>query len=1012
MVREKNRLERAIDTRRQIKVSGKERIGELGIRYGRTKDVLHEAKKGRRTADQELRLAKRGYRRELRVNKELLESKQALAEAKMELELAQIEAVQSPLVRKKTHHQSSRQSTSQVKASSSPQVFDRTSLEQDQHHDLLQELSEAVVEIGSGLGDGKSELVTQTGETSRVDVAYTAYQKARRAYQSTKKRVKKEAQEKVDEAKFQQKVAKTVELESVRQSGGSHRRRLLRYARQATHQQASRQVNDILQEDDTLADVAVARQHFTRAQVIVPKTKQVARVTASGSKYVLTRSYNLGNRVYNLSRGRGFTVTPKEFSWHGRLGARYRMWKQKVNQNQSVKALRGAKRMAGWAWKPIGTVLKNPLSLKGYVAMFIIALVLAFFSLGNSIAIQDEYDLNQSWLYLTKKDREQSTDKVDYWTNWEDPLLYINHRYDEIADTYNLSDERLMVDQLLGEAYLNTLWEDLNKDEENLKTMADLYTDNTSYYYLEQEDLEDYQELLETAQEIGKFSALQELDNPFYQPDSDQYEAPLKITKRFGYTSKDNISNETTLYATSGQEVYAVMTGTIEVDGDDVIITDKEARFTYKDLTGLQVRSGDKVEEGTLLGRTSSGNQVISYQKLLASPDGEKDAKGNIKPEWGYVNPGFYFQHVTYTQATSVIRSVSMDGDKIKRIQRFAELIKQLIPDATDEGIASVLGAFDAESGVTFKRYEADYLTDYQFDKVAQEPTAENLMGNWSDFAALYNSPLNEPGYLVNGRHYIGVGVGMWTGGRTLALWEFARANGLDIWSEEAQVRFLLEGDNPYYTQIFREAVTSTASTDETTRFFLDNWLGVPGNKLLERQNSAKQILNLLKRPGLNGDYSHIFNVPYKVIQPYGPTPWALGGGAWMYPKGRHDGVDLVPVSGDFANTDVPVFSATNGRVHAKYGSDLGGYAIVIEVDFGGYLYYGHLKRLPEIAVGAEVKMGDPIAVLGNTGAYGIYHVHLQYNETSPNPLTPDDRDPSFLILKDGSVTQDQIITP
>lgn len=968
MVKEKNRLERKIDTRRQIKVMGKERIGELSIRYGRTKDTLHEAKKSRRIADQELHLAKKSYHRELKVNKELLDSKQSLVEAKRELELAQTEANTFPKGKHRSHRSS---------ANTSPQSHSLSSPKED-----------------------------------RVEVASVSYQKAKRAYQATKKRIKKEALEKVDEAKVNQKVAKTVEKEAIHRAGGGRRKRLLRYAKQATHQQTSRTLNDILREDDLLADVATTRKHFNRAQLLVPKTKQVARITTSGGKYVLTRSYNVGNRIHNLSRGRGFTVTPKEFSWHGRLGARYRMWKQKVNQNQTVQALRGAKRLAGWAWKPIGAILKNPLSFKGYLAMFVIALVLAFFAMGNTIAIQDEYDLNQSWLYLTKKDREKSTDKVEYWTNWEDPLLYINHRYDEIATTYHLSDERLMVEQFLGEAYLNTLWDDLNKDIDKFKTMADLYTAKGSPYYLEPDELEDYQELLETAQEVGKFSALLELGNPFYQPDSDQYESPLKITKRFGYTSKDTISNETTLYATSAQEVYAVMSGVIEINGDDVTISDKEAMFTYKDLVGLQVQSGDKVQEGSLLGRTSSGNQVISYQKLLAPPGGAKDAKGNIKPEWVYVNPGFYFQHVTYTQATSVIRSVAMDSDKLKRIQRFAELIKQHIPDATDEGIASVSGAFDAESGVTFKRYEADYLTNYQFDKVAQEPTAEQLTGSWGAFMSLYNIPLNESGYLINGKHYIGLGVGMWTGGRAQALWEFAKTNGLDIWSEEAQVRFLLEGDNPYYIKIFREAVTSTASTDETTRFFLDNWLGVPGNKLAERQNKAKQILNLLKRPGLNGNYSHIFNVPYKVLQPYGQTPWALGGGAWMYPKGRHDGVDLVPVSGDFLNTDIPVFSATNGRVHAKYGSELGGYALVIETDFGGYLYYGHLKRLPDIAVGTQVTMGEPIAVLGNTGAYGIYHVHLQYNENSPNPLTPDDRDPSFLIIKEGSLTQDQIVTP
>ena len=92
------------------------------------------------------------------------------------------------------------------------------------------------------------------------------------------------------------------------------------------------------------------------------------------------------------------------------------------------------------------------------------------------------------------------------------------------------------------------------------------------------------------------------------------------------------------------------------------------------------------------------------------------------------------------------------------------------------------MGGFDIESSITFKRYETDYLTNNQFDKIAKEPTAENLVGNWDAFQAMYpNLRLNKKEYLVNGLHYIGIGIGQFTGPRSLALWNFAKTMNGDI---------------------------------------------------------------------------------------------------------------------------------------------------------------------------------------------------------------------------------------
>ncbi|MDU1097184.1 MAG: phage tail tip lysozyme, partial [Streptococcus mitis] len=258
----------------------------------------------------------------------------------------------------------------------------------------------------------------------------------------------------------------------------------------------------------------------------------------------------------------------------------------------------------------------------------------------------------------------------------------------------------------------------------------------------------------------------------------------------------------------------------------------------------------------------------------------KKDKDGNVEKSWTYVNVGFYFQRVEYTQATSVVSNIETSGEKGKRARAFADAIKKNIPEATDEGIAAVLGGFDIESSITFKRYETDFLTNNQFDKVAKEPTAENLVGNWDAFQAMYpNLRLNKGGYMVNGLHYIGIGIGQFTGPRALALWNFAKDMNGDIWSAEVQTKFLLEADGPLRREAFKRIVTSTGSVEALAEDFLISWLGVPGNKLLERQTAARQWLNFLKNKGggSTGVSSQQVPAEYKDKLPYGlPTDQAI----------------------------------------------------------------------------------------------------------------------------------------
>lgn len=182
-----------------------------------------------------------------------------------------------------------------------------------------------------------------------------------------------------------------------------------------------------------------------------------------------------------------------------------------------------------------------------------------------------------------------------------------------------------------------------------------------------------------------------------------------------------------------------------------------------------------------------------------------------------------------------------------KRIATLTKAIKRHVKDATAEGIAGVVGYFGIESEVTAKRYECDYLTNYQFDKMKDDPTAENLVGSWSAFASMYQGiGLNEGGYLVDGKHYIGVGLGQWTGPRCKALVDFAKAKGGSIFGFDTQVRFMLQEDERLVNAL-KSTVTSTNPVEANVEKFLAEWGGVPGNKLQQRIDYANNYLQLIK---------------------------------------------------------------------------------------------------------------------------------------------------------------------
>ena len=186
------------------------------------------------------------------------------------------------------------------------------------------------------------------------------------------------------------------------------------------------------------------------------------------------------------------------------------------------------------------------------------------------------------------------------------------------------------------------------------------------------------------------------------------------------------------------------------------------------------------------------------------------------------------------------------DGDistEEKRVQLVAKLIKELVPNATATGIAGIIGNFSAESSVTAKRYECDWLTNYQYDAMANEPTAENLVGSWGAFADMYSISLYEQGYLHAGKHYIGIGIGQWTGPRSKALIDYAKSNNKDVWAFSTQFSFMNQESK---ASTFQRIASSSASASDNAIDFMRNWEGV-AYKQAERVESANQWLSTIQ---------------------------------------------------------------------------------------------------------------------------------------------------------------------
>ncbi|RXN51054.1 CHAP domain-containing protein [Streptococcus agalactiae] len=837
-----------------------------------------------------------------------------------------------------------------------------------------------------------------------------------------------EAKTSLKDAQANQKITKKVK-KKVRKTNPTIGQKARQTGRRMTTRAGQEFLEVGMDQDDTLSDLLRMKRQARQARVTA---KQAGRATGKGARL-----------AYRGAKG------------SVKIGAKGTQYAYEKARKGSLKATQASAKAASKATQVIATATKaivsyvtpimtNPLTwlISGVMGLLLLIIILVSSVFASNIVQQDEFTLNHSWLHISRMDRKESTDKVDYYTDIDSILLYMNYRYGgEWEPDAKWEDGRGgKLSGVLGFNHfsdaLDDIWKEENKDPNNLKTMAELYTNGKEWMRFSSDDLEEYKDILESQSETGKYLAYQELANPFYSVDDEKAETEhLTVTQRYGYTDKDTINPTTTLQAAS-DKLYAPMDGKVTVIKTDlkgkktkttnVMIADKDARFIFYDVKNIRVKTEDTVETGVELGKVSGDTQQIAYAKNYGEIE-DKDAKwlkeiGTKDVSYGFtektkqdktntwvlVNPGFYFPFVTYAQQTTVIQEASeMSG----RAKQFYDLVKKKVKNATDNGIAAIVGCFGVESGVQPKRAEGDFLS----------PPVGASPSSWDD-----DKWLDIPGPAIYGGGYPnilrrGLGMGQFTDTtdgaiRNTLLREYAKKKGKKWYDMELQVDFMLEGDNPYYTKIFKEIATSNRDVDTLTAEFLAKWEGVPGNKLAQRQAIAYQALNWFKMDfSIGGSMSiargaiaHIFSVPYTVVQPYGKTPWSQGGGAWMYPMGRHSGIDLQGQG--FQSGNVSVHSATDGKVNTVSADPMGGYYIVIEPKLGGYIYYGHMKSA-SVQKGQTVKKGQQIGIMGTGG--GVYHVHFEYNTNLATLGTAlsQDRDPGFLIPAKG-LTQNQVINP
>ena len=101
-----------------------------------------------------------------------------------------------------------------------------------------------------------------------------------------------------------------------------------------------------------------------------------------------------------------------------------------------------------------------------------------------------------------------------------------------------------------------------------------------------------------------------------------------------------------------------------------------------------------------------------------------------------------------------------------------------------------------------------------------------------------------------------------------------------------------------------------------------------------------------------------------------------------------HEGVDIIAASG------VPIRAVTDGKITSMSQSIRGGNQLYLTQPDGSYFFHAHINRYADgLVVGAQVKAGDVIAYVGQTGdaVYSTAHLHFEVHPAwnGRGPINP-----------------------
>lgn len=184
------------------------------------------------------------------------------------------------------------------------------------------------------------------------------------------------------------------------------------------------------------------------------------------------------------------------------------------------------------------------------------------------------------------------------------------------------------------------------------------------------------------------------------------------------------------------------------------------------------------------------------------------------------------------------------EGSEDEKVRLITKICKQYCPEANAFGIAGMLGNFAHESSINPENFEARAYWDGTTAGPSwqDEPTVENVFGSWGAFLGLYGISLNEGAYLSNGKHWMGLGLGQWTGPRAQTLVDWCKGNGHQWWTCKGQMEFAFNGDGSNIN-ILKQCLTNSENVAEGVQNFYQYWERASvGSSVAHRNSEAERL--------------------------------------------------------------------------------------------------------------------------------------------------------------------------